>query len=82
MLLERTKETCLVLCNMMMPEMTGAELLQALRSNGLLDQVTFVLLSANQIVDCGDGAAAVIRKPVDVEALLKVVEQYCDRAAT
>src|SRR3954468_18170850 len=81
-ILARSAEPCLVLCNMMMPEMTGSELLGALRANHRLDDVTFVLVSANRIVDKGDGAAAIMRKPVDAEALLSLVAQYCEPVAT
>ena len=65
----------LILLDLMMPVMSGYELLQALRANDDLASIPVTVVSA-----VGDRLAAgtsVLRKPVDLETLLHAVDAGC-----
>jgi CheY-like chemotaxis protein len=65
----------LILLDLMMPVMSGYELLQALRANDDLASIPVTVVSA-----VGDRLAAgtsVLRKPVDLETLLHAVDASC-----
>jgi two-component system, chemotaxis family, chemotaxis protein CheY len=68
-------EPCLVLLDMMMPNMNGAELLEALSNGQRLGALPVVVMSAN--TTDASGARRVLRKPVPVDALLRVVQEFC-----
>ena len=73
--LEKMPEPTLVLLDLMMPVMSGYELLQALRANDDLASIPVTVVSA-----VGDRLAAgtsVLRKPVDLETLLNAVDATC-----
>lgn len=68
----------LILLDLMMPVMSGYELLQALRANDDLASIPVTVVSA-----VGDRLAAgtpVLRKPVDLETLLHAVDASCHPA--
>jgi len=68
-------EPCLVLLDMMMPEMNGNEFLAALEESWQLGSLPVVVLSA-EAINPGE-ARRLFRKPVSLETLLRVVEEYC-----
>jgi CheY-like chemotaxis protein len=68
-------EPCLVLLDMMMPEMNGAEFLAALKDAPTVGSLPVVVISAEAITP-GE-ARRYLRKPVSLETLLRVVEEYC-----
>ncbi|HEX8794188.1 MAG TPA: response regulator [Polyangiaceae bacterium] len=68
-------EPCLMLLDMMMPNMNGAELLKALSNGQRLGALPVVVMSANT-TDASE-ARRVLRKPVPVDALLRVVQEFC-----
>jgi CheY-like chemotaxis protein len=80
--LERLAESppCLMLLDMMMPVMSGAEVLLELEHRNCLDAVPVVVLSAH-VTQCAK-VREVLRKPVLVEVLLQVVARYCVPSAT
>jgi DNA-binding response OmpR family regulator len=66
----------LILLDLMMPVMSGYELLQQLRESDDLSSIPVTVVSAN-----GDRAAVrgadVLKKPVDLDVLLHVVDAQC-----
>ena len=65
----------LILLDLMMPVMSGYELLQALRANDDLSTIPVTVVSA--VGDRRATGTAVLRKPVDLETLLHAVDAGC-----
>lgn len=76
-LLETIKKPCLVLLDMMMPIMNGAAFLNKLTENVHLATIPVLVVSAVSNESETKGAIGYMKKPVDIESLLKVVSQYC-----
>ena len=75
--LERLTEIsrpCLILLELMMPRMTGWEFLQCKSADPLIADIPTIVLSGS-----GRPAGVVhqLAKPVDVEQLLVLIDQYC-----
>lgn len=70
----------LVLLDLMMPVMTGQQMLKVMRATPRLANVPVVALTAGGFrpADVPD-AQDVVRKPASVGVLLKAVEQFCNR---
>jgi CRP/FNR family transcriptional regulator, cyclic AMP receptor protein len=79
-LAEMATPPALVLLDLIMPIMTGQQMLQEMRAIPELAQVPVVALTAGGFrpADVPD-AQDVVRKPASVAVLLKVVEQFCKR---
>ena len=78
--LRQTRETSLILLDLMMPIMDGWEFRQAQQGDPALGQIPVVLLSAIDEVRDHVGtlqAASYLRKPIDFSALLETVGRYC-----
>jgi len=68
----------LILLDLMMPVMSGYELLQALHANDDLSTIPVTVVSAvGDRLAPGATRAAVLRKPVDLETLLHAVDAGC-----
>src|SRR5258706_12729397 len=65
----------LILLDLMMPVMNGWELLRALRERATLARIPVVVLSALSIGAAPPGVPAV-KKPINVQTLLRLVEEY------
>jgi CheY-like chemotaxis protein len=78
--LQRVNGTCLILLDLMMPVMSGYEFADALRSHHLLAPIPIVAVTAFAESAERVGARAVLRKPVEVDALLSMVRKYCEPA--
>jgi len=74
----RDSHPCLVLLDLMMPVMSGAELLKALEGSGDLENLPVIVLSAGGRPSDAPGAQQFIRKPVDANVLIKLVRDFCD----
>jgi CheY-like chemotaxis protein len=76
--LERMTEPCVMLLDLMMPVMSGWELLEHLKRDGKLDgdRLHVVVVSATPTPLPG-GPVRCIEKPVRVEQLLEAVRKYC-----
>lgn len=75
--LERLTEVprpCLILLDLMMPRMNGWEFLQSKSADPLIADIPTIVLSGS-----GRPAGAVhqMSKPVDVERLMALIDQYC-----
>ena len=69
---------CLVLLDLMMPVMSGAELLAVMRRDDRLRDIPVVILSAwRQEALAIEGAQGFLGKPVDVSGVMGVIEKYC-----
>ena len=67
----------LVLTDVQMPEIDGAELCERLRNRRATEDVPIVVLTAARNVEGLERHAdAVMRKPFDIDALLKVIAQF------
>lgn len=76
-LLKATQKPCLVLLDMMMPIMNGREFLDRVMEDSYLAPLPVLIVSA--VADKTDthGAIGFIKKPVDIDVVLKFVDQYC-----
>jgi CheY-like chemotaxis protein len=78
--LERLADTKVdvILSDLMMPVMDGAALFEAVRGDGQLDHVPFVLMCAlpeDSISDRISGYAAFLRKPFRIAAVVETIER-------
>lgn len=77
-LIERMQEAlCLVLLDLMMPVMSGTELLTRLQASGKLATLPVVITSAVADRHQPAGARAYVRKPVSEVLLLQLVSEFC-----
>ncbi len=63
----------LMLLDLMMPVLSGWEVLEALEESGEIGDVPIVVVSAM----CAPGVRECLHKPVDLEELLEVVARHC-----
>jgi CheY-like chemotaxis protein len=72
----RGHRPCIVLLDLMMPIMSGWELLTELRRDPETGDLPVVVVSA--VADRAPaGATAILHKPFEMEALLELIKQYC-----
>jgi two-component system chemotaxis response regulator CheY len=72
----------LVICDWNMPNLSGADLLRALRSDSRMDTLNFVMVSSEAEVSRlsevqRSAVSAYIVKPFDADRLLEVLKQVC-----
>jgi two-component system cell cycle response regulator DivK len=76
-LLSHSVRPGLILLDLSMPGMTGWAFLEAKKKNSTLAQLPVAVISAvNDIFKVND-AHEVLRKPVDLMQLLRIVNKYC-----
>jgi CheY-like chemotaxis protein len=75
---ESGRPHCLLLMDLMMPCMTGWELVSAVRGDPLLRNNPIIVTTAVP-EDAPSGVDAVLRKPFDLDSLVRIVERYCSR---
>jgi CheY-like chemotaxis protein len=77
--LNRGERPCLVLLDLMMPVMDGKALRQAmLLDANLLDIPVVLITAAGAQFAAGVAAQAVLHKPLTIDAVVGVVQDYCD----
>lgn len=69
---------CLVLLDMMMPIMNGREFLDTVMKDSHLAPIPVLIVSAVADKTNTQGSVGFLKKPIDIEVVLKVVGQYCD----
>jgi two-component system, sensor histidine kinase and response regulator len=72
----RTHEPCVVLVDLMMPVMTGWELVSRMRADDSLARVPVVVTSAAS-ERSPPGVDRVLAKPIDLDALIRAVHDFC-----
>lgn len=81
--LRRAAHPCLILLDLMMPEMNGLEFLRARQNQGAEVIPTYVVSAvANADVLQARDVVGYLRKPVDLHRLLEVVEAHCRQPAS
>jgi CheY-like chemotaxis protein len=74
--MRKIPKPCLVLLDMMMPIMDGRQFLDGMLADVVLAPIPVVIVSAALGSQSILGAAAFIKKPVDLDVLLKLVAHY------
>jgi CheY-like chemotaxis protein len=69
-------QPCVVLLDLMMPVMSGWEFMKVVKQNRRLDDMPVVVVSAYSERKA-EGVRRVLKKPLDVNALLQAVAEYC-----
>ena len=77
----RTERPCVILLDLMMPIMDGWQFKAALEQNRAVREVPLIVISALPDVATRIPAAAHLAKPVDIDRMLGLVDQYCRAAA-
>jgi len=81
-LIDTMGSPCLILLDLMMPVMDGWAFLTALDQNERLVDVPIVIVSAyTDKVASLERAQQILKKPVDIHALMEVVRQHCGPGA-
>ncbi len=80
-LLEHGERPPLILLDMMMPVLSGAEFLRRVKSNAALADIPIVVMSgdtAARTTAQSLGAAGCLAKPVELDTLLEYAHRYAD----
>jgi CheY-like chemotaxis protein len=72
----RREHACLVLLDLMMPGISGWQLMAHVLEDAQLSRIPICIVSAVD-THAPFGAVTVLRKPLDVPRLIAVVEHYC-----
>ncbi len=76
--LQAIDRPALILLDLMMPIMNGLEFLAARRADQALASIPVVLVTAyGHLGDHATDLAGLVRKPIDLDELLRIVSQYC-----
>ncbi len=76
--LNRSAEPCLIILDLRMPVMDGPQFRAAMLKNPRLTAIPIIVLTAaDPAAAAGLAAVRVLRKPINVEALVNVVRQHC-----
>ena len=78
--LQKNPLPCLLLLDLMMPVMDGWALLALLRADARYQELPVVIITAFGKGLSGAEHLPVLRKPVELDDLLRVVERHCGRA--
>lgn len=73
---------CLVLLDMMMPIMNGRQFLDAVMADSFLAPIPVLIVSAIADKANAEGSVGFLKKPIDIDVVLKVVGQYCSEEET
>ncbi|MCA1663621.1 MAG: response regulator [Myxococcales bacterium] len=78
-ILERESQApCVILLDLMLPVMDGWRFAETLRKRPRLAAIPIVIMSAYEEPPPPAGVVGFIKKPVNAEALLRLVTPYCD----
>lgn len=76
--LRSAEPPCVVLLDLMMPVMSGWQVVQAMRDSAALNDIPVVVVTANPAHSpSGPPVRAVLSKPVDIERLVETVRSRC-----
>jgi two-component system, chemotaxis family, chemotaxis protein CheY len=74
--IDRGRRPCVVLLDLMMPVMNGWDFMRAVAHNRDLDELPVIVVSAYSEQQA-PGAKRILKKPLDVKALLAAVREFC-----
>jgi CheY-like chemotaxis protein len=78
-LLERAEPSpSLIILDLMLPVMDGWQFAERLRASPRLAGIPIVIMSAYQDPPPPEDVVAFVKKPIDTDTLLHVVDRYCD----
>ena len=75
--LDRIRQPCLILLDLMMPSMNGWEFAVAIAKSEVHKTIPVVVVSAFEDQARGLPVRSVLKKPIDLSVLLDVVHQWC-----
>ncbi len=81
-LLHKIPKPCLVLLDMMMPIMNGREFLDKVMVDSVLAPIPVLIVSAVADKTNTKGSVGFLKKPVDIDVVLKMVDKYCHGSST
>jgi CheY-like chemotaxis protein len=75
--LKKIPRPCLILLDLMMPVMNGWEFADEIKKNEMLAVIPVVIVTAysNKVIPIK--ASGIIKKPIDLDALLRIVKTSC-----
>lgn len=76
-LLKTSPKPCLILLDLMMPVMNGWEFLEAQQSHAKIANVPVIVVSAAGDKAKSAKAHGFIKKPIEVDGLLEMIERFC-----
>jgi CheY-like chemotaxis protein len=79
--LKTMPKPCIIFLDLMMPIMNGWEFIELIEKDILLATIPVVIVSAFADKNKTSHAKGIVKKPVDINDLLKFVEQYCAKGA-
>lgn len=75
--LAKIERPCLILLDLMMPTMNGWQFAAAIEKDVVLAQIPVAIVTAYADKAASIKAEAIIKKPIDLEALYQVVKKWC-----
>jgi two-component system chemotaxis response regulator CheY len=81
-LLKRIKPPCLILLDVVMPLMNGAEFIAAIKSDPVMHLIPVVLVSAFPDIAKTLVAKEFLQKPINLSVLLDIVSRHCPNGAS
>jgi CheY-like chemotaxis protein len=81
-LLGKIPKPCLVLLDMMMPIMNGREFLDRVMADSSLSPIPILVVSAVADRTNTTGSIGFLKKPIDIDMVLKMVNKYCHHQAS
>ena len=81
-ILPRMARPCLILLDLMMPVMNGWEFSKALEKDMVLAGIPIVIVTAFEDQGGTIKSKGIIKKPVDLDALFRIVRKWCPKDET
>jgi CheY-like chemotaxis protein len=75
--LSSIEQPCLILLDLMMPVMDGWAFAEVMKKDTALATIPIVVVTAFADNAQSIGASRIVKKPVDMDALLRFVSEYC-----
>jgi CheY-like chemotaxis protein len=78
-LIDRGNQPCLILLDLMMPEMNGWEFLEKRRQNAVIAAIPTVVVTAAGLGATPFGATSILKKPILLLELISLIEKHCGK---
>lgn len=76
LLRDRREDPCLIITDLMMPEMDGWELISYLKKQDIIITIPVVAMTASETQGVS-GVKRVIKKPFNIDAVVALVKEHC-----